>query len=361
MTEPYRVLARRYRPQILAEVIGQEIAVRTLTRALSTGRLAHAYLLTGVRGVGKTTIARILARGLCCDTGPTASPCGECDHCVAIADDNHPDVTEVDAASKTGIDDVREIIDGARYAPVRARYRVWIIDEVHMLSRNAFNAMLKTLEEPPPEVVFVFATTDPQKLPTTIVSRCQRHDLRRVPTDVLVDHYAAICRIEDFRLETEALAALARAAAGSVRDGLSLLDAAMTDAEDHVIRLTQVERMLGIADRGRVEDLLTLALSGDAPRTLDAYSALYEAGADPLALASDLLDEVLNLTRASVADQTAGVGKLARAWQMLLRGVGEVRDAPRPEQALEMLLIRLCYVSDMPTPAELLASLMNNP
>jgi DNA polymerase-3 subunit gamma/tau len=268
-------------------------------------------------------------------------------------------VTEVDAASKTGVDDVREIIDGARYAPVRARYRVWIVDEIHMLSRNAFNALLKTLEEPPPEVVFVFATTDPQKLPPTVISRCQRYDLRRVPIDVLEEYYADICRTEDFRQEGPAMAALARAAAGSVRDGLSLLDAAMTDAEDRVIHLVQVERMLGVADRGRVDDLLALMLSGDAPRTLDAYGKLYEAGADPLVLTADLLEGVLNLTRASLVDQTNNLGKLARAWQMLLKGVGEVRDAPRPEQALEMLLIRLCYVADMPTPAEVLASLVN--
>jgi DNA polymerase-3 subunit gamma/tau len=230
-----------------------------------------------------------------------------------------------------------------------------------MLSKNAFNALLKTLEEPPPEVVFIFATTDPQKLPATVVSRCQRHDLRRVPIDVLEEYYADICRAEGFWQEGPALAALARAAAGSVRDGLSLLDAAMADAEDHVIGLAQVERMLGIPDKGKIDDLLALVLSGDAPRALDAYRDLYEAGADPLVLIADLLEGVLNLTRVAIVDQTHNLGKLARAWQMLLKGVGEVRDAPRPEQALEMVLIRLCYVVDMPTPAEVVLASLATP
>jgi DNA polymerase III subunit gamma/tau len=373
----YRVLARKYRPQTFAELIGQEALVRTLSNAIATGRIAHAFMLTGVRGVGKTTTARIIARALNCvgldgQGGPTVEPCGECLHCRSIADDRHVDVIEMDAASRTGVDDIRELTEGVRYRPVSARYKIYIIDEVHMLSKNAFNALLKTLEEPPPHVIFVFATTEIQKVPVTVLSRCQRFSLRRVPVDLLVEHYRRVAEAEGIEADGQALALIARAADGSVRDGLSLLDQAISLGNGRVDEAA-VRDMLGVADRGAVFDLLENVLRGDAAGALAGMERLYRDGADPLMVLQDLLDLGHFLTRLKLAPE-AGVGDpiaegdrekarpladrlsmavLARLWQMLLKGLGEVQAAPDPVQAVDMVLIRLAYVADLPTPAEL--------
>ena len=382
----YRVLARKYRPSTFAELIGQEAMVRTLSNAFAADRIAHAFILTGVRGVGKTTTARILARGLNCvgpdgSGGPTIAPCGVCANCRQIAEDRYSDVVEMDAASRTGVDDIRELTEGLLYRkPDLGRYRVYIIDEVHMLSRNAFNALLKTLEEPPPHAKFVFATTEIQKVPLTVLSRCQRFSLRRVPVELLAEHYRRIAEAEAVEAEPAALALIARAADGSVRDGLSLLDQAiaLTDA-----RITEkaVRDMLGIADRGRILDLLESVLRGDAAEALDRMDRLHQDGADPLIVLQDLLDLSHFLTRLKLAPE-AGVGDptaegdrqracplaekltlpvLARVWQMLLKGLEEIQAAPSPIQAAEMVLVRLAYVADLPVPAELVRSLAASP
>ncbi len=384
MTDPathYRVLARKYRPQNFAEVIGQEALVRTLSNAIQTGRIAHAFILTGVRGVGKTTTARIIARALNCigadgAGGPTVSPCGVCDHCKSIAEDRHVDVIEMDAASRTGVDDIRDLTDGIRYRPVAARFKVYIIDEVHMLSKNAFNALLKTLEEPPPDVKFVFATTEVQKVPVTVLSRCQRFSLRRVPVELLSAHYQKIAAAEGVEIAPAALGLIARAADGSVRDGLSLLDQAIALA-DGTVGETLVRDMLGIADRGLVCDLFETVLKGDAAGALGQMNALYQGGADPLMVLQDLLDFCHFVTRLKLvpgagADDPMEAGDrarglplaeklampvLARAWQMLLKGIDEVQSAPSPEQAAEMVLVRLAYAADLPVPADLIRSL----
>jgi DNA polymerase-3 subunit gamma/tau len=382
----YRVLARKYRPSTFAELIGQEAMVRTLSNAFATDRIAHAFILTGVRGVGKTTTARILARGLNCigpdgSGGPTIAPCGVCTNCRQITEDRYSDVVEMDAASRTGVDDIRELTEGLLYRkPDLGRYRIYIIDEVHMLSRNAFNALLKTLEEPPPHAKFVFATTEIQKVPLTVLSRCQRFSLRRVPVELLAEHYRQIAEAEAVEAEPAALALIARAADGSVRDGLSLLDQAiaLTNA-----RITEraVRDMLGIADRGRVLDLLESVLRGDAAGALDRMDRLYRDGADPLIVLQDLLDLSHFLTRlklvpeAGIGDPTAEGDRqlayplaekltlpvLARMWQMLLKGLDEVQTAPSPIQAAEMVLVRLAYVADLPVPAELVRSLAASP
>jgi DNA polymerase III subunit gamma/tau len=386
MSDPanaYRVLARKYRPQSFAELIGQEAMVRTLSNAIATGRVAHAFILTGVRGVGKTTTARIIARALNCvgrdgTGGPTIEPCGECVHCRGIAEDRHVDVIEMDAASRTGVDDIRELTDGVRYRPVSARYKVYIIDEVHMLSKNAFNALLKTLEEPPPAVIFVFATTEIHKVPVTVLSRCQRFALRRVPADLLIEHYRRVAEAEAVEVEPAALALIARAADGSVRDGLSLLDQAIALSGGRVGEAA-VRDMLGVADRGQVFDLAENVLRGDAAAALAQLDRLYRDGADPLLVLQDLLDLAHFLTRLKLAPE-AGAGDpiaegdrervrplaeklampvLARLWQMLLKGLGEVQTAPSPIQAAEMVLVRLAYVADLPTPAELARSVQN--
>lgn len=371
----YLVLARKYRPQTLAELIGQEVMVRTLTNAVKTGRIAHAFILTGVRGVGKTTTARIIARALNCVDGPTISPCGGCEHCRAISDDRHADVVEMDAASNTGVDDIRDLIDGARYRPVSARYKVYIVDEVHMLSKNAFNALLKTLEEPPPDVKFIFATTEVNRVPVTVLSRCQRFALRRVPIEYLIEHYRRIAEAEGIVVEPAALDLIARAADGSVRDGLSILDQAI--ALSGSIDEAAVRDMLGIADRNLVFDLLETVLKGDAGGALDRMDSLYQGGADPLLVLQDLLDLTHFLTRLKLAPE-AGAGDpleegererarpiaaalslpvLARAWQMLLKGLEEVQAAPSPAQAAAMVLVRLAYVADLPVPADLVKML----
>jgi DNA polymerase-3 subunit gamma/tau len=381
MSEPsgvYRVLARKYRPATFAELIGQEAMVRTLANAVAAGRIAHAFILTGVRGVGKTTTARIIARALNCigpdgKGGPTVEPCGQCEHCRAIAEDRHVDVMEMDAASRTGVDDIRELTDGVRYKPVSARFKIYIIDEVHMLSKNAFNALLKTLEEPPPDVKFIFATTEIHKVPVTVVSRCQRFSLRRVPPDILAQHYAKIIDAEKVEAESGAIALIARAADGSVRDGLSILDQAIALGAGKVTE-TAVREMLGVADRGLVFDLLETVLKGDAAGAVQRMDDLYRGGADPALVLQELLDLTYHLTRLKLAPDSAGgfdvddgraaplsqklgMAELARAWQMLLKGLGEVQNAPSPIQAAEMILIRLAYVADLPAPADLVRAL----
>jgi DNA polymerase-3 subunit gamma/tau len=386
--EPYRVLARKYRPQDFTGLIGQEALVRTLKNAFASGRIAHAFMLTGVRGVGKTTTARIIARALNCvgpdgkRTTPTIDPCGVCEPCRAIAESRFVDVQEMDAASRTGIDDIREIIEGTRYAPAAARYKVYIIDEVHMLSKQAFNGLLKTLEEPPPHVKFIFATTEIRKVPVTVLSRCQRFDLRRIETEVLSAHLAHIAAQEHIAIEAAALSLIARAAEGSVRDGLSLLDQAIAhDAgETGAITAESVRAMLGLADRGRVLDLFEKLMGGEIPLALAEFKSLYDNGADPLVVMQDLLETTHFLTRVKVAPGAEGffdggsgeaaraitmagklnVPALTRAWQMLLKGLIEVRDASNPYPAAEMALVRLGYAADLPPTERLVRSLRDS-
>ncbi|MEP3113343.1 DNA polymerase III subunit gamma/tau [Nisaea sp.] len=376
----YRVLARKYRPQTLDDLKGQDALVRTLRNALASGRLAHAFVLTGVRGVGKTTTARIIAKGLNCigpdgTGGPTVTPCGVCDPCRSITEDRHVDVMEMDAASRTGVDDIREIIDGVRYKPVSARYKVYIIDEVHMLSRNAFNALLKTLEEPPEHVKFIFATTEIRKVPITVLSRCQRFDLRRFDVSELMELFGTICGKEGVEADEEALALISRAADGSARDGLSILDQAMALA-DGKITAAQVQDMLGLADRALVFDLFEKVMGGKVAEALGDVRAMYASGADPVVVLQDLLDLTHLITRlktaresalegASELERTRGVAFadqltlpiLARTWQMLLKGLGEVQGSPSTLAALEMVLIRLAYTADLPPPGDLVKAI----
>ena len=374
----YRVLARKYRPDSFETLIGQDAMVRTLSNAIETNRLAHAFVMTGVRGVGKTTTARIIAKALNCQTsdGPTINPCGTCDACVGIAESRHVDVLEMDAASRTGVGDVREIIDSVRYAPVSARFKIYIIDEVHMLSTAAFNALLKTLEEPPEHVKFIFATTEIRKIPVTVLSRCQRFDLKRVESDALVGHLDRITRSEGAEAEEGALKLIARAAEGSVRDSLSLLDQAIAHGGQKVSE-QQVRDMLGLADRAMVLDLFELVMAGKTAEALAALRKQYDSGADPSVVVGDMLEVTHWLTRLKVAPDAGGDsvvseaekelgGKMAaklampaltRAWQMLLKGLSEVRVAPSPIAAAEMILIRLCHAADMPSPADLVKKL----
>jgi DNA polymerase-3 subunit gamma/tau len=386
-SDPYRVLARTYRPQRLSELIGQEALVRTLTNALRTGRIAHAFLLTGIRGVGKTTTARIIARALNCigpdrRGQPTPEPCGACEHCVAIAEGRHIDVLEMDAATRTGIDDVRELVDSVRYAPTTARFKVYIVDEVHMLSEKAFNGLLKTLEEPPPQTIFIFATTEVRKVPVTVLSRCQRFDLRRVEGERLSRHLTEIATKERVRIEPAALALLVRAAEGSVRDGLSLLDQAIALlGADGGAKITaeQIQDMLGLADRGQVLDLFELVMAGETKAALDRLSDLYDLGTEPEAVLQDLLEISHWLTRikvAPIAAEAFGVAEadaergrrlaewlsmpvLSRTWQMLLKGLDDVRLAPSPLLAAEMVVVRLTYAAELPPPAELAQQLLS--
>jgi DNA polymerase III subunit gamma/tau len=376
--QPYRVLARKYRPQRFSELIGQDAMVQTLGNAIKRDRLAHAFLLTGVRGVGKTSTARLMAKALNCENGPTIDPCGACEPCTAIAEGRHIDVVEMDAASNTGVDDVREIIEAVRYAAVSARFKVYIIDEVHMLTKNAFNALLKTLEEPPPHVKFLFATTEIQKVPVTVLSRCQRFDLRRIPADLLAQHFGSVCQAEGVQIEAEALALIASAAEGSARDGLSILDQAIAHAgQDGAAAVSgaQVRDMLGLSDRGAVRRLFEAVLAGDAPGALAMLAEQHDLGVDPVAIFRALLEIVHGTTLSKVggpADPSQSEEERAaydgwsmglsfsllhRLWQMVMKGHDEVQRAADPRQAADMAVLRMIHASQLPDPAELVRKL----
>lgn len=381
---PYRVLARKYRPGNFDDLIGQDALVRTISNAFETGRIPQAWILTGVRGVGKTTTARILARALNYESmdGAVSKPTIHMPtlgrHCQAIMESRHMDVLEMDAASHTGVDDVRAINDSVRYAPSSARYKVYIIDEVHMLSTAAFNAFLKTLEEPPEHAKFVFATTEIRKVPVTILSRCQRFDLRRVDADVLMGHLANIGAKENVEVEPEALGIIARAAEGSVRDSLSLFDQAIAHANG-IVRADSVRQMLGLADRTRVIDLFESLTRGDIAAAFNEFRAQYDVGADPIVVLSDLAEFVNFVTRVKIVPATAdnvafgeterlrarefaaklSMRVLSRMWQMLLKGITEVQGATRPAAAAEMVLVRIAYVADLPTPDEAIRMLQD--
>ena len=381
--QPYRVLARKYRPQTFAQLIGQDAMVQTLGNAIKRERLAHAFLMTGVRGVGKTSTARLIAKALNCigpdeQGGPTIDPCGICEPCIAIAEGRHIDVIEMDAASHTGIDDVREIIEAVRYAAVSARYKIYIIDEVHMLSRQAFNGLLKTLEEPPPHVKFLFATTEADKLPVTVLSRCQRFDLRRITAPLLAQHFAMICAAEAVEAEAEALAMIAAAAEGSVRDGLSILDQAIAHADlggEGRVTAAQVQDMLGLADKSAQRRLFAALLSGDSADLLEMVDQQFALGVEPLALMRSAMELVHRITVAQLgksgadavsAEERAAIeawagalsaGQLHRLWQLLLKGHDEVRNAPDPLIAAKMALLRVQHASDLPDPGLLVKKL----
>ena len=383
--KPYRVLARKYRPSSFDDLIGQDALVRTVSNAFETGRIPQAWILTGVRGVGKTTTARILARALNYEladgsiTGPTIQMPGLGVHCQSIMESRHIDVLEMDAASHTGVDDVRQINDSVRYGPSSARYKVYIIDEVHMLSTAAFNAFLKTLEEPPEHAKFVFATTEIRKVPVTILSRCQRFDLRRVDADVLMKHLANIAGKENVEVEPEALGIIARAAEGSVRDSLSLFDQAIAHAAG-TVRADSVRQMLGLADRTRVIDLFDSLARGDIASAFAEFREQYDVGADPIVVLSDLAEFVNFVTRVKIVPATAdnvafgeterlrardyasklSMRVLSRMWQMLLKGITEVQGATRPAAAAEMVLVRIAYVADLPTPDEAIKMIGQN-
>jgi DNA polymerase-3 subunit gamma/tau len=381
--QPYRVLARKYRPQTFAELIGQEAMVQTLANAIKRDRLAHAFLMTGVRGVGKTSTARLIAKALNCigpdgQGGPTIDPCGQCEPCQAIAEGRHIDVIEMDAASHTGVDDVREIIEAVRYAAVSARYKIYIIDEVHMLSRNAFNALLKTLEEPPAHVKFLFATTEVDKLPVTVLSRCQRFDLRRIPAPMLAGHFAKVCGLEGVEAEDEALAMVAAAAEGSVRDGLSILDQAIAHADldgEGQVRAEKVRDMLGLSDKSVQRSLITAILDGKGGELLELVARQFALGVEPIAIMRGLMALVHRIAVAQVAGgahdahsaeereaiegwaKALKAGQVHRIWQLLLKGHEEVKSAPDPLVAVQMALLRIMHASDMPDPGSLVKKL----
>ena len=378
----YKVLARKYRPRTFEDLIGQEAMVRTLTNAFATGRIAHAFMLTGVRGVGKTTTARLLARALNNETDvidkPSLSLSAHGRHDASIMAGQHMDVMEMDAASHTGVNDIRDILESVRYAPVEARYKVYVLDEVHMLSTQAFNALLKTLEEPPPHAKFIFATTEIRKVPVTILSRCQRFDLRRVEPEVLVGHLGRIADREGMKIEQEALALISRAAEGSVRDGLSLLDQALVQAESGAtVQTATVRDMLGLADRTQTIALFESIMAGRTAEALENFRTLYGYGADPVQVANDLLEHCHAASVAKMLGPNAtrlpndqaqkltalgaaiSAGTLSRTWQMLLKALDEVRRAPNPADAVEMAIVRLAYAADLPGPEEALKAIQS--
>lgn len=378
--EQYVVLARKYRPQNFEDLLGQDALVQTLTNAIKSNRLHHAYILTGIRGVGKTTTARLIAKALNCigpdrNGGPTTHPCGICENCKSIAAGRNIDVLELDAASRTSVDDIRDILDGVRYKPTNCRYKIYIIDEVHMLSKSAFNALLKTLEEPPAHVKFIFATTEIRKVPVTVLSRCQRFDLQRLQIDDLMKLFNKIVAAENLKADEEALHMIAAAADGSARDGLSLLDQAISLGSGKV-RSDIVKEMLGMADRGQAFELFSKLISGDMADLVKKLQEIYKNGANPTAIISDLINITHSLTKIlllpsfindeklSEAERIflketsakTNIALLSRIWQMLIKGMSEIQVAPVPIDALEMVLIRIAFSANLPTPAELLES-----
>ena len=381
----YQVLARKYRPETFADLVGQDAMVRTLKNAFAADRIAQAFILTGIRGTGKTTTARIVAKGMNCvgpdgKGGPTTDPCGVCEHCVAITEGRHVDVMEMDAASRTGVGDIREIIDSVQYRAASARYKIYIIDEVHMLSTSAFNALLKTLEEPPAHVKFIFATTEIRKVPVTVLSRCQRFDLRRIEPEVMIDLLKKIAKAEGGQISDEALALITRAAEGSARDATSLLDQALSHGAGETTA-EQVRAMLGLADRSRVMDLFDMIMQGDAAGALNELGSQYSDGADPMAVLRDLAElthwvSVIKITPEAAEDPTIGPDErtrgqdlaerlpmraMTRMWQMLLKALEEVAMAPNAMMAAEMAVIRLTHVADLPSPEDLVRKLQNTP
>ncbi|KGJ04135.1 DNA polymerase-3 subunit gamma/tau [Paracoccus halophilus] len=380
----YQVLARKYRPETFADLVGQDAMVRTLKNAFAADRIAQAFIMTGIRGTGKTTTARIIAKGLNCigpdgQGGPTTEPCGTCEHCVAISEGRHVDVMEMDAASRTGVNDIREIIESVHYRAASARYKIYIIDEVHMLSTSAFNALLKTLEEPPPHVKFIFATTEIRKVPVTVLSRCQRFDLRRIEPEVMIDLLRRIAGSEGAQITDDALALITRAAEGSARDATSLLDQAISHGAGETTA-PQVRAMLGLADRGRVLDLFDMILRGAAAEALAELQAQYADGADPLAVLRDLAEithwvSIVKITPEAIEDPTIGPDErtrgqdiagripmrvLTRLWQMLLKALDEVGQAPNAMMAAEMAIIRLTHVADLPDPEALIRKVQSS-
>ena len=380
----YQVLARKYRPEKFSDLIGQEAMVRTLKNAFDADRIAQAFMMTGIRGVGKTTTARIIAKGMNCvglegKTGPTTSPCGQCEHCVAISEGRHVDVLEMDAASRTGVDDIREIIDSVHYRAASARFKIYIIDEVHMLSNNAFNALLKTLEEPPAHVKFIFATTEIRKVPVTVLSRCQRFDLRRIEPEEMIKMLQNLAKLENAHISNEALALITRASEGSARDAQSLLDQAISHGAGET-NVDQVRSMLGLADRGRVMDLFEFIMRGQAEEALNELGSQYSDGADPIGIIRDLAEithwvSVIKITPDAADDPTVSPGEkargqsfsqslsmrvLTRTWQLLLKALDEISSAPNSMMAAEMAIIRITHVSDLPSPGELVKKLTNS-
>ncbi len=380
----YQVLARKYRPETFVDLVGQDAMVRTLRNAFEADRIAQAFMMTGIRGTGKTSTARIIAKGMNCigvdgTGGPTTEPCGQCEHCVAIMEGRHVDVLEMDAASNTSVNDIREIIDSVHYRAASARYKIYIIDEVHMLSNSAFNALLKTLEEPPGHVKFIFATTEIRKVPVTVLSRCQRFDLRRIEPEVMIAMLRKIAAAENAEIADDALALITRAAEGSARDATSLLDQAISHGAGKTT-VDQVRAMLGLADRGRVMDLFDSILKGDAAAALTELGAQYADGADPMAVLRDLAEithwvSVVKITPEAADDPTISPDErargqhlaealpmrvLTRLWQMLLKALDEVAAAPNAMMAAEMAIIRLTHVADLPSPEELVRKLQNS-
>ena len=367
----YQVLARKYRPQSFDDLIGQDVLVQTLTNSIKSERIAHAFVLTGIRGVGKTTTARIIAKALNCispeaDNKPTIKPCGVCEQCMSISDDRNQDILEMDAASHTGVNDIREIIENVKYKPISARFKVYIIDEVHMLSNSAFNALLKTLEEPPEHVKFIFATTEIRKIPITILSRCQRFDLKRVSVEDLMKHYENVTNKESYKINSEALKLIAKAASGSVRDGLSILDQAISLSEGTVTEEI-VRQMLGTQDSENLYNLFKSIAGSNTEQSLKTIQDMYSKGSDPLLIAQDLLEVCYIITKVKLSEQslktlseteatlaqeissTLEISNISQLWMMLTKGLSEIKNSSMPLEALEMMIIRVCYASGLPS------------